>query len=158
MTIIAVDAMGGDHAPGVPVEGAVLAARESGVGLELVGAPELLEAELSKHDTTGLQIEIVPARDVIGMDESPVKALRRKPEATVRVAANRVRDGRAQGFVSAGSTGAAMAVAKMEWGAIPGADRPALASIFPTSAASLRCCWMWAPTLIASRSTWCSSR
>src|SRR5574341_1074353 len=132
MTVIAVDAMGGDHAPAVPVEGALLAAREYGLGLELVGAPELVEAELKKHDTSNLKIEIVPARDVIGMDESPVKALRRKPEATVRVAANRVREGRAQGFVSAGNTGAAMAVAKMEWGAIPGVDRPGLASIFPT--------------------------
>ena len=109
MTTIAVDAMGGDHAPAVPVEGALLAAREYGVGLELVGAPELLEGELRKHDTSGLQVELVPARDVIGMDESPVKALRRKPDATVRVAANRVRDGRAQGFVTAGNTGAAMA-------------------------------------------------
>ena len=132
MTTIAVDAMGGDHAPAVPVEGALLAAREYGLGLELVGAPALVEAELKKHDTSDLEIEIVPARDVIGMDESPVKALRRKPEATVRVAANRVREGRAQGFVSAGNTGAAMAVAKMEWGAIAGVDRPGLASIFPT--------------------------
>ncbi|HXE75852.1 MAG TPA: phosphate acyltransferase PlsX [Candidatus Xenobia bacterium] len=132
MTTIAVDALGGDHAPAVPVEGALLAAREYGLSLLLIGPPKQIEAELEKHDASGLKIELVPAGDVIGMDESPVKALRRKPEATVRVAAHLVREGRAQGFVSAGNTGAAMAAAKMEWGAIPGVDRPALATIFPT--------------------------
>ena len=129
---VAVDAMGGDHAPAVPVEGAVLAAREYGVGILLVGPPDGVERQLRKHSTEGLHIEVVPASEVIGMDESPVKALRRKPDASVRVAAGLVSEGRAQGFVSAGNTGAAMAVAKMEWGAIPGVDRPALASVFPT--------------------------
>ncbi|MBI2957163.1 MAG: phosphate acyltransferase PlsX [Acidobacteria bacterium] len=132
MTTIAVDAMGGDHAPAVEVEGAVLAAREAGARLLLVGQPDALQRHLKKHSTRGLKLEVVPARDVIAMDESPVKALRRKPEASVRVAATLVREGRAHGFVTAGNTGAAMAAAKMEWGALPGVDRPALASVFPT--------------------------
>ena len=132
MTTIAVDAMGGDHAPEVEVEGAVLAAREYGVKVLLVGQPDILERHLSRHDTTGLPIEIVPAREVIAMDESPVKALRRKPDASVRVTALQVRDAKAQGMVTAGNTGAAMAAVKMELGTLPGVDRPGLASVFPT--------------------------
>lgn len=132
MTIIAVDAMGGDHAPEVQIEGAVLAARELKVGVRLVGQPDLLKRHLRRHDTRGLDLEIVPASDVISMDESPVKALRRKPGASVRVAAALVHDGHAHGFITAGHTGAAMAAAKMDWGALPGVDRPSLASVFPT--------------------------
>ncbi len=132
MTTIAVDAMGSDHAPQVEVEGAVLAARDYGVAVQLVGQPALLERHLARQDANSLPISIVPASDVIAMDESPVKALRRKPEASVRLTALQVREGRAQGMVSAGNTGAAMATAKMELGTLPGVDRPALASVFPT--------------------------
>jgi glycerol-3-phosphate acyltransferase PlsX len=132
MTTIAVDAMGGDNAPQAEVEGAVLAAREYGVEVLLVGLPEALQPELSKQNTAGLPIEIIPAQEVIAMDESPVKALRRKPDASIRVATLLVQQGRAQGVVSAGNTGAVMAAAKMELGALPGVHRPALASVFPT--------------------------
>ena len=132
MTTIVVDAMGGDHAPQVEVEGAVLAARDYGVAIQLVGPPPLLQRHLQRHNADSLPISIVPASEVITMDESPVKALRRKPEASVRVAALQVRDAKAQGMVSAGNTGAAMAAAKMELGTLPGVDRPALASVFPT--------------------------
>ena len=132
MTTIAVDAMGSDHAPQVEVEGAVLAARDYGVAVQLVGQPALLERHLARHNADSLPISIVPAADVIAMDESPVKALRRKPGASVRLTALQVREGRAQGMVSAGNTGAAMATAKMELGTLPGVDRPALASVFPT--------------------------
>jgi glycerol-3-phosphate acyltransferase PlsX len=132
MTTIAVDAMGSDHAPQVEVEGAVLAARDYGVAVQLVGPPVLLERHLARQNANSLPIAIVPAADVIAMDESPVKALRRKPEASVRLTAIEVREGRAQGMVSAGNTGAAMAAAKMELGTLPGVDRPALASVFPT--------------------------
>ncbi len=132
MTTIAVDAMGGDHAPALPVEGALLAARAHGVALLLVGQPADVEKELKKHDTGGIQLEIVPASDVIGMGESPIKALRRKPDASVCVAARLVTEGRADGLVTAGNTGAAMATAMMDWGAIPGVERPAIASVFPT--------------------------
>ncbi|OFV83674.1 MAG: phosphate acyltransferase [Acidobacteria bacterium RIFCSPHIGHO2_12_FULL_67_30] len=132
MTTIAVDAMGSDHAPQVEVEGAVLAARDYGVAVQLVGQPALLERHLARQNANSLPISIVPASDVIAMDESPVKALRRKPEASVRLTALQVREGKAQGMVSAGNTGAAMAAAKMELGTLPGVDRPALASVFPT--------------------------
>lgn len=132
MTSIAVDAMGGDHAPRAEVEGAVRAARELGTRVLLVGAPDRLQAELARHDTHGLPLEVIPAADVIGMEESPVKALRRKPQASVRVATLLVQSGQAQGVVSAGNTGATMAAAKMELGALPGVHRPALASVFPT--------------------------
>ncbi|MBI4466423.1 MAG: phosphate acyltransferase PlsX [Acidobacteria bacterium] len=132
MTTIAVDAMGGDHAPQAEVEGAVLAAREYGVAVQLVGQPNLLEWHLRSQNANSLSIEIVPASEVIAMDESPVKALRRKPDASIRVATCQVRDGKAQGLVTAGHTGAAMAAVKMELGTLPGVDRPALASVFPT--------------------------
>lgn len=132
MTTIAVDAMGGDHAPQAEVEGAVLAAREYGVAVQLVGQPNLLERHLRSQNANSLPIEIVPASEVIAMDESPVKALRRKPDASIRVATCQVRDGKAQGLVTAGHTGAAMAAVKMELGTLPGVDRPALASVFPT--------------------------
>ncbi len=132
MITIAGDAMGGDHAPQAQVEGALLAAREYGVAVQLVGQAELLEKHLRRHDAKRLPVEIVPAREVIAMDESPVKALRRKPNASVRVAVQQVREGKAQGIVSAGNTGAAMAAVKMELGTLPGVDRPTLASVFPT--------------------------
>ena len=112
MITIAVDAMGGDHAPQAQVEGALLAAREYGVAVQLVGQAELLEKHLRRHDAKRLPVEIVPAREVIAMDESPVKALRRKPDASVRVAVQQVREGKAQGIVSAGNTGAAMAAVR----------------------------------------------
>lgn len=132
MTTIAVDAMGGDYAPQAMVEGALQAARAYGVRVLLVGKSGQLQVELAAHDAANLNLEIVPAGEVIAMDESPVKALKRKPDSSVRVATLRVRDGQAQGVVSAGNTGASMAAAKMELGALPGVDRPALASIFPT--------------------------
>ncbi|MGH2670039.1 MAG: phosphate acyltransferase PlsX, partial [bacterium] len=132
MTIIAVDAMGGDHAPQPEVEGAIQAAREYGVGVQLVGPEDSLRRHLRRRHADSLPIEVVHAGEVIGMEESPVKALRRKPDASVRVAACQVRDARADGMVSAGNTGAAMAAVKMELGTLPGVDRPALASVFPT--------------------------
>lgn len=131
-TTIAVDALGSDTAPRAEVEGALLAAREYGVRILLVGPSERLQQELQRQKTHRLPLAVVPASEVITMDESPVKALRRKPDATIRVATLQVRDGHAQGLVTAGNTGAAMAAAKMELGALPGVDRPALASVFPT--------------------------
>ena len=75
MTTIAVDAMGGDHAPRSEVEGAVLAARENGVRILLVGREEDIRSELAHHDTGGLAVEILPASEVITMDDNPIKAL-----------------------------------------------------------------------------------
>ena len=128
---IAVDAMGGDHAPLVNVDGAIAASREYGIATLLVGRAEVLSRLVADAGYTGKDIEILDAAEVVGMDEHPVAALRKKRKASIRVAANCVRDGRAQGLVSAGHTGAAMVSAKMFIGTIEGVDRPALATVLP---------------------------
>lgn len=128
MALIALDAMGGDLAPREPVAGAVAAA-EKGVELVLVGDRPRLEAELARLDAT---LPVVHAPDVIGMGDDPVRALRDRPEASVSVAAKLVGAGDASGFVSAGSTGAAMAAAAILVGRIAGVSRPSIASIWPT--------------------------
>ena len=106
MVTIAVDAMGGDSAPGIEVEGAVMAAREYETGVILVGDQEKLKAELRRHDTRDLPIEVVHASEVILMSDSAGKALRTKRDSSIRVAARLVSEGRAQGVISAGNTGA----------------------------------------------------
>jgi glycerol-3-phosphate acyltransferase PlsX len=131
MIKIAVDAMGGDQAPGVEVEGCVQAAREYEVGVVLVGREDVLGPELAKHDTAGLPIEIVHASEVISMSDVAGKAVRAK-DSSLRVAARLVRDGLAHGLVSAGNTGAAMAISKVVMGVLPGVHRPAIAQVFPT--------------------------
>ena len=120
--------MGGDYAPSETVAGAVEAARR-GVDVVLVGHHESLEIELSK---LGTRLPIVDAADVIGMGDEPGRALREKPQASINVAARLVAEGSADGFVSAGSTGAAMAAAAIVIGRIKGVSRPAIAVIFPT--------------------------
>ncbi len=133
MLTIAVDAMGGDHAPKAEVEGAVSAARSLGVKVVLVGQQEVVHSELAQYpDYRQLPIEIVDARERITMDDHAARAVRSKRDSSMRVAARMVRDGSAQGFVSAGNTGAAMATAKMVQGVVPGVDRPALAMPLPT--------------------------
>ena len=135
MLTIAVDAMGGDHAPKSEVEGAVEAARHLGVKVVLVGQQEVVRKELSNYsDASQLPIEIVDARERITMEDHAARAVRAKRDSSMRVAARMVRDGSAQGFVSAGNTGAAMATAKMVQGVVPGVDRPALAMPLPTVA------------------------
>jgi glycerol-3-phosphate acyltransferase PlsX len=131
MTTIAIDAMGGDHAPRAEVEGAILAAREFGVRIALVGIEVTLKQELSRHRARNLPIEIVGAADVITMSDSPSQAFRRKKESSMHVAARLVRDGKAEAMVSAGNTGAAMTVARFVLGTLPSVDRPALAAAFP---------------------------
>src|SRR5688572_19639922 len=133
MVRIAVDAMGGDHAPAVIVDGAVAAARHLDARIALVGAAAPVEAALASHaDWRDLNIEIVHAPDVIAMSEPPAAALRRKPGASIRVAADRVARGEAAAIVSAGHTGAAVIAAYSAFGTIPGVDRPALATTIPT--------------------------
>lgn len=132
---VVVDAMGGDRAPHVEIDGALAAARDLGVGVILVGQTEKVEPELRRCGWRGdgdEGIEFVPAAEVIGMDEAVATALRRKKQSSLRVGARLVADGRADGFVSAGNTGAAMATAKMVLGMMPGVDRPALAAMIPT--------------------------
>ncbi|HTV57881.1 MAG TPA: phosphate acyltransferase PlsX [Verrucomicrobiae bacterium] len=131
MTTIALDAMGGDHAPRAEVEGAVLAAREYGTRILLVGVEGPIKAELNRHRLRGLSIEIVPASEVITMNDSPSHAFRRKKESSLHVASRLVRDAKADGLVSAGNTGAVMTVARFVIGTLPSVDRPALAAAFP---------------------------
>ncbi len=127
MITIALDAMGGDHAPRAEVEGAVLAARELGVRVLLVGIEETVRQELNRHKLRDLPIEIVNATDVITMSDSPSQAFRRKKDSSLHVAARLVRDGKADALVSAGNTGAVMTVARFVIGTLPSVDRPALA-------------------------------
>ncbi len=130
---IAIDAMGGDHAPGRVVDGALAAARHLGIGVDLVGRPDLIDAELSRHtDRATLDVRVIEASDVIGIAESPALALRRKPRASIRVAAEWVARGEAAALVSVGHTGASVVAAHAAFGMLPGVDRPALAPSVPT--------------------------
>lgn len=133
MTTIAVDAMGGDHAPRPEVEGAILAARQFGVKILLVGQPQELRRELAKHSVKNLSIETVPATEVIAMTDSPTVAFRKKKDSSAHVAARLVREGRADGLISAGNTGAVMTVARFVLGTLPSVQRPALAAQLPNS-------------------------
>ncbi len=128
---IVLDGMGGDHAPREPVLGAVEAARELDVEVVLVGRPEVLEPELARAGGEGLPIRILPAREVIEMDEHPAQAVRRKKEASILVGLREVKEGRADAFVSAGHSGAVLAGALLVLGRVPGIHRPALATVFP---------------------------
>src|SRR5688572_12013621 len=133
MVTIAVDAMGGDHAPKAEVDGAIRAAKALGVQIILAGREEIIRKELDLYpDWRDLPIKIVNATEQVTMEDSAAKALRTKRDSSIRVASRLVRDGLAHGFVSAGNTGAVMATAKMVQGVVPGVDRPALASVFPT--------------------------
>ncbi len=130
---IAVDAMGGDHAPDAIVEGAVLAAREYGVGIILTGLSDRLEAELSKYeDRNELPIEVVHAEDVVEMHESPAKVLRRKKKSSIKIGLQLVKDEYASAFVSAGNTGAVLAFSTFTLRPLKGVDRPAIAIQLPT--------------------------
>ena len=133
MITIAVDAMGGDDAPRPEVEGSVLAAREYGVRILLVGQPHVVRPELAKHAAPNLPIEIVPASEVITMNDHPAQAFRRKKDSSVHVAARLVREAKADGLVSAGNTGAVMTVARFLLGALESVDRVALAAPFPNA-------------------------
>ncbi len=132
MMKIAVDAMGGDHAPANEVQGAIQAANELGVGVVLVGAESLLHDELRRHGWRGPQIEVVDATEVITMSDPVAQAVRRKRNSSLHVAAKVVSEGKAAGLVSAGNTGAVMGVAMIKLGTLNSVDRPALATVLPT--------------------------
>jgi glycerol-3-phosphate acyltransferase PlsX len=135
MIHIAVDAMGGDHAPAAIVDGAVAAARHLDVRIALVGrSSEIVEALEAHGDWESFGLSIVDAPDVIGMAESPGLALRRKPGASIRVAADLVAQQQASALVSAGHTGATVMATHAAFGMIPGVDRAALATTIPTRA------------------------
>ena len=133
MVWIAVDAMGGDFAPRHVVDGALAAARHFDLGVALVGPAARLDAELARHDGVDPdRVRIVDADDVIAMEESPTAALRRKPRASIKVAAELVARGDAAALFSAGHTGATVMAAHAAFGMVPGVDRPALAATIPT--------------------------
>ncbi len=129
---IAIDAMGGDFAPGEIVRGSVEAVTAFPVEIILVGREEAIEPLLRQEGYRGEAISIIHAPEVIGMDEHPVNAIKEKKTASIVVATELVRDGKAQAVVSAGSTGAAMASALLRLGRIRGVERPAIGSPFPT--------------------------
>ncbi|MDO8613778.1 MAG: phosphate acyltransferase PlsX [Dehalococcoidia bacterium] len=131
--IIALDAMGGDNAPGEIVAGAVEAARDLDVRVALVGRPEAIVAELAKHGGRPEKLTIVPASEVIAMDEQPAKAARQKKDSSIVAGLRLVKRGEADAFVSAGNTGAVMAAAIMYLGRIKGIERPTLAGLMPLS-------------------------
>lgn len=131
---IALDAMGGDAGPAVNVEGAVAAARELGLGVILVGVQEEVRRHLDRHDLSGLPIKVRHASEVVEMEESPSTALRKKKDSSIRVAVDLVRNGDADAVVSAGNTGAVMAITLVVLGPLPGVERPAIAAALPTLA------------------------
>ena len=128
---IVLDGMGGDHAPAEIVKGAVSAAAEINDEIFIVGDPEAIEEQLKKCKYKGDQITIVPAHDVITMHDSPVKAIRHKPDSSLVVGLNMLKDGKGDLFVSAGNTGALIVGSRLILGRIRGIDRPALASVYP---------------------------
>ena len=133
-TRVAVDAMGGDDAPGVVVEGAIRAARENPGRMHLIffGPEDVVRAEVGNHDVAGLGFDIVDAPDVIGMGESPTTALKTKTNSSIHRGLAAVKQGHADAFVSAGNTGAVMAGALFICGRLPGVHRPSIPGYFPT--------------------------
>ncbi|TMF98951.1 MAG: phosphate acyltransferase PlsX [Chloroflexi bacterium] len=125
---IAVDAMGGDHAPAEIVKGAAQAAAEYAVDISIVGLPHVVQPLLDSHP----RMQLVPCTQVIAMDEHPAQAVRNKPDSSMAVCARMVKLGRADGWCSAGNSGAVMAAALFIQGRIKGIERPALGSIVPT--------------------------
>jgi phosphate acyltransferase len=128
---IAVDAMGGDYAPREVVHGAVLAAQEYGVAVQLVGPPELVATELKRHETSGLDISLVPAAEVVSMAEN-AKAVVKKQDSSIVVATMQVAKGLADAVVAAGSTAAAAAAAQVYLKRIENVDRAPIACLMPT--------------------------
>jgi glycerol-3-phosphate acyltransferase PlsX len=133
MIKIAVDAMGGDNAPEVEVLGALEALHSYGVGVILVGQENRILEHLPTRWRKEQRLEIVPASEVVTMEDAASSAFRRKKDSSLRIAANLVRDGKANGFVSAGNTGAVMTTAKLVMGSLEHVDRPSVAAVLPTA-------------------------
>jgi len=125
---IAVDAMGGDNAPEQVLRGATQAANEMGIDIAIVGLPGSVQPLLEKHP----RLVLVPCTQVIGMDEHPAQAVRSKPDSSMSVCAHLCKEGKADGWISAGNSGAIMATALFVQGRIRGVERPALGSVIPT--------------------------
>jgi glycerol-3-phosphate acyltransferase PlsX len=133
---IALDAMGGDHAPAAEVEGASLALREldGDFVIQLVGRPEAIEAELAKHpEIDRSRVEIVPATDVVTMQDKPLHAVRKKPDSSLMIGIGLQKAGKSDAFVSAGNTGAVLAASTVLLGIHEGVERASVAPAFPTA-------------------------
>jgi phosphate acyltransferase len=130
---IAIDAMGGDHAPAEIITGALRAREELDVEILLVGDPQQIQAHLPQQTNFG-QLEIVPAEGTIEMHEEPLSGIKRKPKASINVAMDLVKQQRADAVVSAGHSGAAMAAGLLRLGRLKGIDRPAIGAVLPTIA------------------------
>ncbi|MDX1501712.1 MAG: phosphate acyltransferase PlsX [Thermoanaerobaculia bacterium] len=128
---VAVDAMGGDHAPRAVVTGALQAVQRYRCSVVLVGDEEIVARELERQKRVPEEVEVIHADEVVGMDEPAITPIRRKRRSSIRVCCELVREGRAKAIVTAGNTGAAMISAKMVIGTIDGVDRPALAEVLP---------------------------
>jgi glycerol-3-phosphate acyltransferase PlsX len=126
MIRLAIDAMGGDFAPHEIIMGAVHGARRLGLDVLLVGDPAIIQSELDRVECDGLRIETVPAGSVIGMHENPAQAVRSQPQASINIACQIVLEGKADGVVTMGHTGAGMIAALFKFGRIPGVERPAV--------------------------------
>ncbi len=129
---VAIDVMGGDDAPDTVLEGVELALAEFDLHLILTGPEELISSRLGENKYDRGTYEILPAAEVIEMDDDPVSAVRRKKDSSLLVAADAVEEGKADALVSAGNTGAVMAGTKLKWGVREKIDRPAIATMIPT--------------------------
>ena len=128
---IILDGMGGDNAPAEIVKGAVSAAQQIDDEIYIVGKPDAISTHLKNCKYNGSRIHIVPASEVITMEDSPVKAIRSKKDSSLVVGLNMLKSGEGDMFVSAGNTGALIVGSRLLLGRIKGVDRPALASIYP---------------------------
>ena len=131
MRRIIVDAMGGDHGPGVVVEGALQAVREHGVEVALVSVSGAVEAELSRRKFTSSAVRVLPAATTIDMCDSPTRALRQK-HSSMRIAFDQLKAGKGDAVVSAGNSGAMMAIGMFVLGRLPEVDRPAILAVSPS--------------------------
>lgn len=130
---IALDAMGGDYAPATNIDGAIDALDENKeLSIVLVGDEAKISSELKRRNYNGLSIEVKHASQVVEMDDSPLSAIRRKKDSSIRVAIDLVKAGNADAMISAGNSGVVMATALLILGKLPGVERPAIAAIMPS--------------------------
>jgi glycerol-3-phosphate acyltransferase PlsX len=129
---IIVDAMGGDHAPGVVIDGAIAAVKEYNSGVVLVGDEPRIKSFLNKAGYYGEKISVYPAQEVIEMHEPPAASVRKKRNSSIVIGMNLVKEGKGDAFVSAGNTGAVVCAATLDLGLLPGVERPGIAVVTPT--------------------------
>ena len=127
---VVLDAMGGDHAPHVPVMGALQAAKDYGINIILVGDESEIKKELSKYSFPAERIEVVHADESVSMDEQPSRALKKR-NSSIHIGTRLLKEGLADAFVSAGNTGAVMAISLFTLGRLEGVERPAISTILP---------------------------